>query len=264
MGEEKRNLNISGSGSYPGGTFDSVRISGSGKITGDIECDKFSVSGAGKITGNIKCNQCSASGSSKIEGSVVANSISISGSGTMLGNVEAMRMTVSGYCKIGGDVSGGSVAISGSGKVMGDIKCEKVTISGAITTEKNIEAEEVNIRGCIKNRGFINAEKIRIDTKGTGYNLTEFNEIGATTVYINNDEGIATGLFNRLMELFITTHKVKGKLIEGDTVWIEHTKVNIIRGNNVKIGPYCEVEEIEYKESIEIDETAVVKASRQI
>ena len=33
-----RDLHISGAGSYPGGEFDSVSISGSGKINGDIRC----------------------------------------------------------------------------------------------------------------------------------------------------------------------------------------------------------------------------------
>lgn len=199
MSTEKGNLNISGSGSYPGGIFENIRISGTGKILGDV-----------------KCNKLSASGTSKVEGNVVAQSISISGTGKVLGNIEVAKMSVSGTLRVEGDVSGGSIGVSGAGKVFGNIKCEKVSISGAITIEKNIEAEEVTIQGSIKNNGFINAEKVVINTRGAGNGYTKFNEIGATTVAINNDQSLVSGIFSKFMDLFSQTNRVEGHVIEGD------------------------------------------------
>ena len=71
--EKKGDIKISGSGSAGGGFYDEVKISGSGKITGDLDCNLLKISGSGKIDGNIKAKDIYTSGSFKSIGNVKCN-----------------------------------------------------------------------------------------------------------------------------------------------------------------------------------------------
>ena len=53
-------------------------------------------------------------------------------------------------------------------------------------------------------------------------------------------------------------------IIEGDEIYLEYTKAKIIRGNNVELGPGCEIELIEYKNSYKQDETAIVSTYKKM
>ncbi len=55
MTTDNLELHISGASKMPGGEYASVRISGSGKITGNLLCGTFSCSGAGKVEGDMVC-----------------------------------------------------------------------------------------------------------------------------------------------------------------------------------------------------------------
>lgn len=245
MSTEKRNLNISGSGSYPGGVFDKVSIAGSGKITGDIQCEKFSSSGSSKIEGNIHCGTFIVNGSNKVEGSVDGQSIQINGA-----------------CKITGNVTGGKLTICGSSKIEGAIKVNHLGVYGSAKIEQDIEAEEVEIMGAMNHEKFINAERVVISSKGSGGQM-QFNEIGASSVVINQQG--EEGFWQRVIGLFNSrTGYVYGKCIEADYVKIEGAQIEVIRGTNIEIGPNCEVDVVEYTDSITIHATSQVKEVRQV
>ena len=57
---------------------------------------------------------------------------------------------------------------------------------------------------------------------------------------------------------------MSGQLIEGERVEIEYCQVKHVYGDHVKIGPHCQIDEVEYKESLEIHPTAVVKSVKQV
>lgn len=237
-----RDLHISGAGSYPGGEFDSVSISGSGKINGDIRCKSFSGSGSSKVVGNVVCE-----------------SFSCSGSGKVVGSVEGISIKASGCCKIEGDVKGGTLSVSGATKILGSVKGEKVFGSGVLSVEKNIEAEEVKIDGSIKNEGIINAEKVVIECR-SGNGTCTFNEIGAATVSINGYNEASRPYLYKLFGMFTgSTDGVTGNLIEGDTIYVANAKVDTIRGEHVTIGPNAEIRCVEYSGEIKISDTAIVK-----
>lgn len=237
-----RDLHISGAGSYPGGLFDNVSISGAGKITGDIKCIRFS-----------------GSGSAKVEGNVVCDSFSCSGTGKVIGNVESKFLKVSGVCKIQGNMKGGTISISGATTIEGDIKCEKVSSSGMLSAHGNIDAEEIRIDGGIKNEGIINAEKVIIECRA-GNGSCIFNEIGASKVSINGYNEDSRPRFYNLFGLFTgNTGSVTGNVVEGDEIYIENAKVKTVRGERITIGPNCEIEYVEYRESLQVSDQSSVK-----
>ena len=84
--EQFGDLKISGSGSATGGRYRVTSISGSGKIVGDVNCEKFSISGSGKVEGAVISNSFSISGSGKVTGDLNCVTGSISGSGSVLGS----------------------------------------------------------------------------------------------------------------------------------------------------------------------------------
>lgn len=235
------NIDISGAGSCPGGVYENITVSGAGKVKGDVKCIKFSGSGAATVVGNI-----------------VSEVFKCSGSGHVHGSVEAKQMQVSGSCVIEGDVTGGEIRLTGSSKILGKVKCEKLNISGAGRIGKSVEAEEIYITGSIRNQESINAEKVVIECCGAGSHC-EFNEIGASSVSINSYSEASRPYIYRLFGKFTGySSRGIGKLIEGDDICIRNATITTVRGTRIKIEEGCEINRVEYTESIEIHESARV------
>ncbi|MEX2460391.1 MAG: hypothetical protein WD469_03695 [Paenibacillaceae bacterium] len=53
-------------------------------------------------------------------------------------------------------------------------------------------------------------------------------------------------------------------VIEGDDIYLKHTKAKVVRGNRVIIGPGCEIELVEYKGHYEQRKGAIVKVNRKV
>ena len=145
-------VSISGSGIFK--NIDTItapvfesKISGSGKMEGDIECGKYSarISGSGKINGDIVCDNYSVAimGSGKIDGAIECNEYlaKISGSGkiTTYGNSNNVDISIRGSGKFDGNelnTKNATVNISGSGNVnisVEDSLKAKISGSGKIT-----------------------------------------------------------------------------------------------------------------------------------
>ena len=52
--------------------------------------------------------------------------------------------------------------------------------------------------------------------------------------------------------------------IEGDDIYLEYTKAKAVRGNNIILGPGCEIELVEYKDNFKQDDTSEVETQRKI
>lgn len=58
--------------------------------------------------------------------------------------------------------------------------------------------------------------------------------------------------------------QLTAEVIEGDQLYLEYTHAEIVRGNTIEIGPGCVIKRIEYKTSLEVDESAKVDAQEKI
>lgn len=257
---ELRELRISGSGTTPGGKYDQVSISGSGKIYGDTECNDFKISGSEKVIGNLSASEFKISGSGGVEGNLKCKSGKISGSAKVLGRVDSEDFKISGSGKIEGDLSGREIEISGSAKVLGSIYGGDIKISGGIDVEKNIETDNFSMTGSFKSKGMLNAENVNIFLGGN----SNVEEIGATNIEIlrryrktNIVSLIAKAMGNNFGTL--TT-----KVIEADEIYLENTNAEVVRGKNVVIGDGCNINLVEYKNEIKILGDSIVKEQRHI
>lgn len=228
------NINISGSGKIAadGSVYEDVRISGSGKISGTLNCKSITVSGSAHVSGDVFCDgKVTVSGSGHFDGNTDCYEISASGAAHFDKNVKCRKMSISGSCHVDGSVDGGDIGVSGACRIDGDMSGETVKLSGAV-----------------KVGGLLNAENIEIRLNNSDSNV---GEIGCTTLRVipqNNKGG-----FRIFGMSFGGSANLNCKTIEGDDLLLCNTVADIVRGKIVRIGPGCDIKRVEYIDSIEFD-----------
>ena len=243
---EKMNNNdikITGSGSSSGGKYNSVIISGSGKINGDLECVDFKTAGSSKVSGNLKADSIKISGSAKIEGDVEVEDIKISGSSHVVGNVKSQ-----------------SIKINGSTHIEGNLYGEEVNIAGSVHIGKNCEAEYFKTSGSFRIQGLLNAGQVIIKLGGRCI----VKEIGGEHIEVRVNP-FDNSLFRKVIDkMFNSRGDLTTELIEGDDIYIQNTNAKIVRGNNITIGEGCNIGLLEYKGDINISDASIVKEQKKI
>jgi len=246
--EQFGDLKISGSGSATGGRYRVASISGSGKIVGDVNCEKFNISGSGRVEGTVISNSFNISGSGKVTGDLNCVTGSISGSGSVLGSVYANEFNISGSGKIGGNFKGEEFTMVGSGKVEGRINATNVKLLGAIRVGHGIEGEFITIKGALKSLGMVNGDEVNIELNGG----CEVEEIGATKVKVLKEYSTMNVIGRVICKLFSKNYGyLTIRTIEADEIYLENTIADVVRGGKITIGEGCKIKRIEYSESLE-------------
>ena len=221
-----------------------MKISGTGKIGGG-EYNNIKISGSAKIEGNIECNYYKCSGSSNANGNVKSKNIEISGSIKICGNADAEEINVSGSSHILGSVNTKTLKISGSTSIKDILHTEDMKISGTISVGKDCEAENFYVKGNFNIGGLLNAGNIDVEM----YGKCRAKDIGGENINIK----LGTGhFFIRMINLFSNYARLETGVIEGDDIYVENTIAKIVRGNNVIIGPNCDIEIVEYRSKADV------------
>lgn len=236
-------LNIEGLGTYAGGEFDRVNISGKGKVTGNLTCQTLEIAGMSTVEGNVNCERANVSGMGKIQGELVADEINISG-------------TLECY----NDVTSHELYLAGMLKAKQCLKGEKVEVSGMLTVDGDMSGEQIKCDGMIRCEGLLNCESLEITTRGG----SKLNEVGATNVKVISGESVVGAFFEFLLPDFLKGNKVVVKVIEGDNIELENCEVKVVRGKNVKIGPKCKIGLVEYSDTYEANQEAAVDEANRI
>ncbi len=237
--ENQGNLLINGTGASGGGSFNRVLINGKGTVTGDTECNDFKINGTGTVTGNLKGNEGRINGSGNIEGSIEFDHFTIDGTGGIRDHAKVNKMKISGKGKIGCSLKG-----------------EEIRIRGKATIDEDCETEEFKCEGSFAIGGLLNADVIDISIAGECH----AKEIGGRIIKVKK------GIFSFLNNIFKSVYPISltAEIIEADEIDIEFTNAKMIRGNNVNIGPNCEIEVVEYKVTFTQDPSAKVKEAIKI
>jgi cytoskeletal protein CcmA (bactofilin family) len=275
---------IAGSGRVSGGVYESVKVAGSGVIEGDIEAHKISTAGSCRVEGSVKAEEMKTAGSCKVKGDIEADELGTSGSCTVEGGVKADVFKSSGSQRIGGKLTAKYVKISGSCKVGGDVEADKFVSEGSFQIGSLLSADEVDILlGGDSQVGEIEGERIEVRRKGSwmwDVDSTKLEEklmqleskldkLGERFgVHIDIDAAkLAKEIekFGQKIKIdiggfsFGASGALEAGIIEGDEIYLEFTKADTVRGKKIVIGKGCEIETVEYSESLEVDESAVVK-----
>lgn len=248
-------MKVSGSGNIPGGEYENVRISGSGKCNGNIKCVSFHASGSSRCAGNVECTEgFHVSGSGHVEGDVKAGSFHCSGSAHIDGNAEAeTEFRASGSCHVGKScISHGKLHASGSLSVDGEMEAESARISGVLHCKGLLNAEDVEMKLGHRNPS-------RVGAIGGSRIIVEYGQNGEGGGFylfglrFGRAEGSGKGTILRVEES-----------IEGDVLNLEGVETPLVVGKDVKIGDGCRIGTVRYSGLLEVSENATVENREMI
>ena len=236
------NYSVSGAGTLSAGVYDDIDVSGAVVITGHVECENFDCSGATTIKESLLCTgDLDASGSVKSEGTVQARSMDISGSFRSTGPITATE----------------DMDISGSLHCEGPVKAKTLDISGSIVVDGDIEAEEIDIIGKVKVQGLVNAEEIDMSF----YN-SSVTAIGGGTITlspcVSNSRGTLHALFSPKSKEVPGERLTVTESVEGDDIDMTNVTVPTVSGKNVRIGKGCQVDLVQYTDTLDVDADAKI------
>lgn len=212
------NTTIRGSGTIGEGTYFNISISGSGKLTGNIKCEKLNIAGSCKSMGLIEADEMIVNGSLKAEAAIKANTITA----------------------------------NGSLKVEKDIKTNKFYVNGSVkTAATNIYAEYLEINGSLTNEKELNADKIVINGK------INANEIVGTLIEISkHDFSLDIGDFFRFVSKSKLWNKAES--ITCETIYAKNLKCKKICAENITLKGNCVIDYIECNGKLVINHTCTV------
>lgn len=233
-------IRISGSGTVGSGEYNEVKISGSGRICGDVKCERFAVSGSAHSAGVIECS----------------GELSVSGSLKTDGGVKADRARISGSTAIGGDLCANTLKIAGSAAVSGNCTVTEASISGSIKVGGGLSAEKLVLGGKATIEGLLNAETAEI-TLHAGCGCSEIGAIGGGRVTVRRHNGSAV---SGLVAIFGGRGfaSLKTTSIEADSVELENTTADTVRAVDVTLGDGCDIGTVEYSGTLTVSEKAKV------
>ena len=208
-------LKLSGSGIVPAGEYETVALSGSAKISGDIKCSAFS-----------------AAGSLKGEAVECLGNMKISGSSKFTKGISAKDLTVSGSFSCGG------------------IECENLSVKGASMIDGEMfAAESAVLQGAIACNGLLSAERVSI-------------VFGGKTA-ISAIKGGSVSMTKKRLAPFAENVHVAGS-VEADESSLTYVNCPRVSGKRVTIGKGCEIDLVQYSETIDISANAYVKKIEKI
>ncbi len=236
--KSRGDLVINGFGASNGGHFHVVTLNGRGTVNSDLECVELDCNGSGIINGNV-----------------ISEKAKVNGHARFRGNIDSQILTVDGSARIDKNLSAEKLKVSGKATVGGRVKCEEIKIQGTFTVGEDCEAEIFKAESQFTIGGLLNADQIDIMMFGE----CKAKEIGGQTITVRHKGSLVGNLLKSFFKPQLET-----ELIEGDKIELENTIAKIVRGNQVRIGPNCQIGLVEYTEEFSIDKKAVVAENRKV
>ncbi|MHC0039152.1 cytoplasmic protein [Pseudoneobacillus sp. C159] len=230
------NLTINGSGSYSGGAYRKIIVRGDGTITTDFECEVFKTFGTSHALHNAKVEKVDVFGETRVNG-----------------NLDCRKMKIFGTTVIGGSASIDTTKVFGTLEIGNRFSGEEADIKGSLSVDGDAEVEIFKSTGSFAIKGLLNAGTIEVSLR---YGFSKVSEIGGERIVVKRKSS------------FLPFSKGEGSLeahvIEGDEVFLENTKADIVRGKNVRIGAGCEIGVVEYRQSYKADPGSRVGEHRKL
>jgi cytoskeletal protein CcmA (bactofilin family) len=176
------------------------------------------------LAGDTQCEKFAATGTVRVKGSL-----------------DSENVKITGELKVDGDLLLGKAAITGEADVRGSCRGEEIKLTGGFKIKGDLESESCKIGGAAVIGGLLSAETVELRMHGP----CEAREIGGGGITVKRNR------FAKLKGMFGTANAavLKAELIEGDRLDLEHVKAKVVRGNEVRIGPGCEIGRVEYAKS---------------
>ena len=240
-----------------------MKVAGSGRIPAG-EYNTGSVSGSGKLFGQVRCATFSSAGSCQGEARFCEGNAKISGSAKFSESMRAACFSAAGSFSVGGDITiREKLSCAGSVTCGGRVACHELAVAGLLKVGGDVESETVKVKGTLVCGGLLNAENIDLCFDGG----TELDSVGGSRVAIYpRGEGNRGGRFS-LRALFKKRNNPRAtvnSLVEGDEITLSGVIAPRVTGRAVVIGDGCEIELVQYSESVEVSPDASVQRMEKI
>jgi cytoskeletal protein CcmA (bactofilin family) len=236
--KSRGDLVINGFGASNGGQFRVVTLNGRGTVNNDLECVELDCNGSGILNGNVISEKAKVNGHARFRGSIDSQILTIDGSARIDKNLSSEKLKVSGKATVGGRV-----------------ECEEIKIQGTFTVSEDCEAEIFKAESQFTIGGLLNADQVDIKMFGE----CKAKEIGGQTITVKAKGSLVGNLLKAFFKPQLET-----ELIEGDKIELENTIAKVVRGNQVWIGPNCQIGLVEYTEEFSMDKKAIVTENRKV
>lgn len=194
-------------------------------------------------------------GESVLEGDVDCFKLSNTGEIVVNGSLRSGELRVTGECEVKGSLAALTVRGRGELKISLGVRGENIKFAGNIEVGGDCEAGTLELDGAFGVSGLLSADWLEVKM----YGPCRAREIGGTTLRVKRSRAtMLLIMFKSIGHAVLTADQ-----IEGDKVELEHTVATVVRGNNVSIGPGCEIGRVEYRDSLDIHKSATVKESVQ-
>lgn len=173
--------------------------------------------------------------------------ISIDGVGKCSGNIKAETVEIDGIFTCDGSIAAQRIKCDGKAEVYSNIKAKELNVDGMLRvmgSEGKIEADEITCDGYISADMEINADKIVVN----GH--LRAREIVGDSVSIKTSAS--------KLSRFIRRKFSEIDAIEATEIVLAGVIASNVSGENISIGPLCEVENLECSGTLFIDEDANV------
>ncbi|MBY0014395.1 hypothetical protein [Paenibacillus typhae] len=178
---------------------------------------------------------------------LTASSVDVFGQFKASGTVTAGRLKVSGECRIAGHCLTAQVDSFGSLRVH-SLEAEQVRSSGYLSAEE-VKAATFLAKGAVQ-LGRLTASESVIIRLSARSRINQLKTEGSLTVS-STLQGLS--FFTKAF------HRLNCRLLEGDSLHLEHTTAERVCGNRIFMGPGCRIQEVRYTESLHIDKASTVK-----
>ncbi|MGQ7277302.1 polymer-forming cytoskeletal protein [Brevibacillus thermoruber] len=238
----RSDLTISGTVSATGGVYNDVKVRGEGRVDGDVDCRTFTCMGRCEFFGSLTAAAARITGDAIVSGNMRAAKAKVLGNLDIHGNADLQEVLIRGALTVDGSLSGDEIEIKGMLKAKGDCQAEAFLASGGFTVGGLLNAGTIDVRL---------------------YGECKAQEIGGDLIHVRR--GFGSGFGAMFKSLFFSSGgSLTAGTIEGDDIYLEYTKASVVRGNNVTIGPGCDIGLVEYKEAFQQDKGTRVTDSRKV
>lgn len=177
------------------------------------------------------------------------NIIRVEGVGNCSNKIKANDLHIEGVFNCSGEIEAENLFCEGVANFKANIRAKKMYIEGVLNEKygTKIEAEQITCEGVIKTSGEISADVL--DAEG----CIEADEIVGDRIKILSHwhKSGFLNVFNRIHS--------KIRIIEATTIELSGVKAYNVNGCDIKIGPNCQIENIDCNGILSVDPSSVVR-----
>ncbi|WP_456272472.1 bactofilin [Bacillus sp. AK031] len=167
-GERTKRLKVIGDGSYPGGDYDKVKVTGHGTVSGDIRSVETKVTGECSVKGKASMNQLKVTGKMTIDEELSSNEVNIIGELNVGSSMKANTLKMRGFLNSSGNVELEKMDAKGGFDIKGLLNVGELIINLQMAPSKageiGGETIQVKSRSLLKKTYTLEADTIEGDS----------------------------------------------------------------------------------------------------